>query len=73
MTSSFVTAHDAQIWLKSVDIKSATSFYLDCLRPCGAPSGRAYAQYRLYSLFMIMKHICDVISYNERKTTSISL
>ena len=47
-------------------------FYLVCLRPFGAPSGRAYAQYRLCSLFMIVKHIYD-ISYHEYKTTSISL
>ena len=40
-------------------------FYLVCLRPFGAPSGRAYVQYRLCSLFMIMKHICDDISYHE--------
>ena len=40
-------------------------FYLVCLRPFGAPSGRAYAQYRLCSLFMMMKHICDHISYYE--------
>ena len=31
----------------------------------GAPSGRVYAQYRLCSLFMIMKRICDDISYQE--------
>ena len=68
MTSSFVSAQESQygqIWLKGVDIKSATSVLLVCLRPFGAPSGRAYAQYRLCSLFMIMKHICDDISYHE--------
>ena len=75
MTSSFVSVHGshyAQILLKGVDIKSATSV-LSCLRPFGTPSGRAYAQYRLCSRFMIMKHICDDISYHEWKTTSISL
>ena len=68
MTSSLVSAHGSHyvlIWLKGVDIKSPPVFYLVCLRPFGAPSGRAYAQYRLCSLFMIMKHICDDISYHE--------
>ena len=75
MTSNFVSAHgshNAQIWLKGLDEKSATSvlsclslFYLVCLLPFGAPSGRAYAQYRLFRLFMIMKHICNDISYHE--------
>ena len=46
-------------------------FYLVCLRPFGAPSGRAYPQYRLCDLFMIMKHSCDDISYHEGKITSI--
>ena len=70
MTSSFVSAHGshyAQIWLKGVDIESATSV-LSCLSTpfwLGAPSGRAYAQCRLCSLFMIMKHICDDTSYHE--------
>ena len=68
MTSHFVSAdgsHYAQIWLKGVDIKSATSVLSCFSMPFGAPSGRAYAQYRLCSLFMVMKHICDDISYHE--------
>ena len=77
MTSSFVSAHGshyAQIWLKGVDLYKVPSlFYFVCLRPFGALSGRAYSQYRLCSLFMIMEHNCDDISYHERKTTSISL
>ena len=52
-------------WLKGMDIKSATSVSSCCLRHFGAPSGRAYAQYRLCNLFMTMKHICDDISYDE--------
>ena len=45
--------------------KAPPLFYLVRLRPFGTPSGRACAQCRLYSLFMIMKHICDDISYHE--------
>ena len=58
--------------MKGVDIKkNPPLFYLVCLLPFGAHSGRAYPQYRLCDLLMIMKHRCDDISYYEVKTTSI--
>ena len=76
MTSSFVSAygsHYAQIWLKGVDIKSATSVLSFLSTPFWCTLWLAYAQYRLCSLFMIMEHICDDIKNHEWKTTSISL
>ena len=51
--------------------KNPPLFYLVCLRPFDSHSGRAYDQYRLCDLFMIMKHSWDYISYHEVKTTSI--
>ena len=66
------TENDVKLCLRTwvtlcpnMTVKEPPLFYLVCLRPFGAPSGRAYAQYRLCSLFMIMKHICDDISYYE--------
>ena len=71
---NFVSAHRshyAQIWMKGVDIKNPTSV-LSCLSCLfSALSGRAYPQYRLCDLLMVMKHSCDDISYHEGKTTSI--
>ena len=45
--------------------KNPPLFYFVYLRLIGALSGWAYPKYRLCSLFMIMKHRCDNISYHE--------
>ena len=42
-----------------------TSLVMTSLYTVSAPSGRAYAQYSMCRLFLIMNQICDDISYHE--------